>query len=248
MSVDYAVGKGITVLAFIHNDTESLPAAKVGTDADTRQRLSSFKDRVSKKRLVSFWSNREQLKSNIIISLSKAIGETPGIGWVRGNIAAAEDILAQINDFRTEVERLRIENDDLKRQLMPNVDNIALLQEKFAINYSYYDDNRKYNRTVEMPWGEIFKIIGPSFFSPTHKTTIEYRLKSHIAHVRGQSWSSLNIFDGDIDAIKIQMAAYGFMTIYSAEPVQGGVSEYMQLTDFGKRALVELASVKASGA
>jgi hypothetical protein len=62
---------------------------------------------VSKKRLVSFWSNREQLKSNIIISLSKAIGETPGIGWVRGNIAAAGDILAQINDFRTEVERLR---------------------------------------------------------------------------------------------------------------------------------------------
>src|ERR1700720_1141 len=68
---DYAVGKGITVLAFIHNDIANLPAAKVDTDSDTKQRLASFKERVSQKRLVSFWNNREQLKANIIISLSK---------------------------------------------------------------------------------------------------------------------------------------------------------------------------------
>lgn len=243
---DYAAGKGITVLAFIHNDIDRLPAATVDTDAHTRQRLASFKERVSQKRLVSFWSNREQLKSSIIISLSKAIGDTPGVGWVRGNAVASEDILAQINDFRTEVERLRIENDDLK--MTPNVDNIANLQDKFGIRYSYYDNDRKHQRTLEIPWVGIFKIIGPSFFSPSQKATVEYCLKSHIAHAMGKWPSSLAIFDGDIDTIKIQMAAYGFMAIYSAQSVKGGVSEYMQLTDFGKRALIELAAVKDSGA
>lgn len=64
---DHAVGKGITVLAFIHNDVTSLPTAKVDTDPDMSQRLALFKERVSQKRLVSFWSNRGQLKSNIII-------------------------------------------------------------------------------------------------------------------------------------------------------------------------------------
>jgi hypothetical protein len=143
--------------------------------------LASFKERVSQKRLVSFWSNREQLKSNIIISLSKAIGETPGIGWVRGNVVAAEDILAQINDFRTEVERLRSENNDLKQQLVPKIDNIAKLQEKFTVRYTYFDAHRKSNRILELQWAEIFKIIGPSFFNPSQKTTIDYCLKSHIS-------------------------------------------------------------------
>jgi hypothetical protein len=245
---DYAVGKGITVLAFIHNDVENLAAAKVDTDADTRQRLASFRDRVSKKRLVSFWSNREQLKSNIIISLSKAIGETPGVGWVRGNIAAAEDILTQINEFRTEVERLRIENDNLKQQMVPQVANMARLHDSFTVRYTNYFNERRHNRTFVIPWSEIFRIIGPSFFSPAQKTTIKHCLESHIANVTGERLSNLNIFSGDIDTIKIQMAGYGFMTIYSAHSVQGGVSEYMQLTDFGKRAVVELAAIKAPGA
>jgi hypothetical protein len=245
---DYAVGKGITVLAFIHNDIDKLPSAKVDTDSNTKQRLVSFKDRVSKNRLVSYWINREQLKSNIIISLSKTIGEAPGVGWVRGNIVASEDILAQINDFRTEVERLRIENDNLKRQLIPEVDNIAPLQEKFTVRYSYFYDSRKRNNTLEIPWSGIFKIIGPSFFSPGQKATIENCLKSHIRNGMGEWPSSLAIVDSDIDTIKIQMAAYGFITIHSAQSVQGGMSEYIQLTDFGKRALIELAAVRASGA
>jgi hypothetical protein len=247
---DYAVGKGITVLAFIHNDIASLPTAKVDTDPDTSQRLTLFKERVSQKRLVSFWNTREQLRSNIIISLSKAIGEKPGIGWVRGNSVAAEDILSQLNDFRTEVERLRLENDDLKSQMVPKVDNIATLNETFKIRYSYYDDDGrdKRNRIIDISWAEIFKIIGPSFFSPHQQGTIELSLKGEIRHRMGRSPRSLVIFDGDIDTIKIQMAAYGFMTIYSGQSVQGGVSEYMQLTEFGKRALVELAAVKAAGA
>jgi hypothetical protein len=244
---DYAVGKGITVLAFIHNDMATLPAAKVDTDSDTKRRLASFKERVSQKRVVSFWSNREQLKSNIIISLSKAIGETPGIGWVRGNIVAAEDILAQINDFRTEVERLRSENDDLKHQLVPKIDNIAKLEEKFVIRYTYYANRQKDNRTLSLQWAEIFKIIGPSFFNPRQKATIEYPLKSHISQARGEVITGLNIFDGDLDTIKIQMAAYGFMTIFTGQSVKGGLSEYIQLTEFGKRALIELAAIKAAG-
>ena len=67
---DYAVSKGITVLAFIHNDTASLPAGRVDTEPSLIERLRLFKEKVSQKRLVSCWNNREQLKANIIISLS----------------------------------------------------------------------------------------------------------------------------------------------------------------------------------
>jgi hypothetical protein len=202
-----------------------------------------------RKRLVSFRNNREQLRSNIIIPLSKTIGDKPGIGWLRGNTVASEDILSQLNDSCTAVERLRLENDDLKSQMVPKVDNIATLNETFNIRYGDYDDDgrNKRNGILDISWAEIFKIIGPSFFSPHQQGTIESSLKGEIRHRSGRS-RSLGIFDGDVDTIKIQMAAYGFMTIYSGNSVQGGVSEYMQLTEFGKRVLVELAAVKAASA
>jgi len=38
------------------------------------------------------------------------------------------------------------------------------------------------------------------------------------------------------------------MTIFSGESTQGGMSEYMQLTEYGKRALVELAAIRAASA
>jgi Biotin-lipoyl like len=46
----------------------------------------------------------------------------------------------------------------------------------------------------------------------------------------------------EAQAIKIQMAAYGFFNIYTAQVLNGGLSEYIQLTDFGKRALLQLES------
>ena len=101
---DYAVSKGITVLAFVHGDIASLPPVMVDADPDSTQRLKSFRDKVSKRRLVRFWRDREQLKSDIIISLVKAMGDAPGVGWVRGNLAATETILTQLNEVRNEVE------------------------------------------------------------------------------------------------------------------------------------------------
>lgn len=52
----------------------------------------------------------------------------------------------------------------------------------------------------------------------------------------------------DIDTVKIQMAAYGFFNIYTAAVVNGGLTEFIQLTDFGKRALLELGAVRTGSA
>src|SRR5437764_2407185 len=93
LECDYAVSKGLTVLAFVHEDISTLPADKVDIAPSTIDRLDAFKEKVCQRRLVSFWRNREQLKSNIIISLSMAIRESDALGWVRGDAVASADIL-----------------------------------------------------------------------------------------------------------------------------------------------------------
>lgn len=180
---DYAVSKGVTVLAFVHNDVGSLPAVKVDREPHTLERLQAFKKKVTQRRLVSFWKDREQLKANIIISLSKAMTDAPGTGWARGDIVANEDVLAQLNEFRNETERLTKENEQLRNEMRPKIADIAKLNELFPLRYDEWDANKRYRtpKIVQVTWREVFKTIGPSYFSPAQKAMIEYLLKRLIA-------------------------------------------------------------------
>jgi hypothetical protein len=243
---DYAVSRGITVLAFVHSDVTILSPGLIDTDADSTQRLKSFRDKVSKRRLVRFWRDRDQLKSDIIISLAKAMGDAPGVGWVRGNLVATEAILTQLNEVRNEVERLHLENQTLIDATQPKIDDIAGLDEIFQINFSYYSTSSKkrHDSYIDLSWSKIFTIIGPAFFSPSSSDKVEHALNAHIAKFAGKSM--VHLHPGIVDTIRIQMASYGFITIYSSSTVKGGLAEFMRLTDLGQRVLFEITTVRAS--
>jgi hypothetical protein len=42
------------------------------------------------------------------------------------------------------------------------------------------------------------------------------------------------------------VAAYGFLSIYEAEAVGGGVAEFLHLTELGRRMLIEVVAVRAA--
>jgi hypothetical protein len=118
---DYAVEQKKTVLAFIHNDTGSIPVAKVDIDPSVSQKLKTFRQKVSTGRLVKFWTSRDQLNSRVIIALSKAFGDSPGIGWVRGDSAATEDLLLQINALRNQNDTLTAKNAEYQERQNPKI-------------------------------------------------------------------------------------------------------------------------------
>lgn len=82
---DYAVQKGIPVIAFLHENIDSIPLGKSEKDSAKRNQLLLFREKVSKGRLVQFWNNADDLSGKVAISLSQAINQYPAIGWVRGN-------------------------------------------------------------------------------------------------------------------------------------------------------------------
>src|SRR5947208_3035709 len=95
----------------------------------------------------------------------------PGTGWIRGNAAASEDLLAQLNSLRNRLDVLVAENKDLKERLKPRLDGIAGLNETFRIRYSYKwayrDTYQDATDVVLITWAEIFAACGPRFFRPT---------------------------------------------------------------------------------
>lgn len=97
LEYQYAVDKGIPVLAFLHNDLGSLPNNNVDGD---RGKIDAFRDLVSENAIVDFWSEPNELAGKAIAALSHSKNFHPGVGWVRGDSVASEELLKEINDLR----------------------------------------------------------------------------------------------------------------------------------------------------
>jgi hypothetical protein len=54
----------------------------------------------------------------------------------------------------------------------------------------------------------------------------------------------LKIAVSDLETIRLQMVAHGLLIVYSGQSTGGGMAEFIQLTEFGKRTLIELTAVK----
>ena len=53
---DYAVSRGIKVIALIHDTPDQLPFSKVDASEATQKKLSAFREKVRTGRLVKFWN------------------------------------------------------------------------------------------------------------------------------------------------------------------------------------------------
>lgn len=166
MEFDYAMSKGIPVIAFLHDNINNIPACKVEMDPTTREKLELFRERVKKGRLVKFWNTPEDLTSKVIISLTKAIKMHPGIGWVRANIATNTESLQELNDLRKEVEQLRAYKSKQEAETNGYIANIADWDEKFALHldkqynpFGANEDDIYFPQIIEKTWEEWFKLI-----------------------------------------------------------------------------------------
>lgn len=107
---EYALSKHIPVLAFLHGSPEKIEVGKTDQNETLAKRLEAFRDRLAKGRIVDFWTNHQELCTKVVIAVAQAINLSPGIGWVRGDQAIDPKVLQ-------EMERLRIENAEMRRKL-----------------------------------------------------------------------------------------------------------------------------------
>ncbi|MEI7367177.1 DUF4062 domain-containing protein [Pectobacterium sp. 1950-15] len=108
MEYDYAVSKGIKVIALVHKDINSLTKAKTESKTDIADKLEEFRNKVCNGRLVKFWNSKDEIPGLVSVSLNKTITTFPAIGWVRANTIASNEVLSELNELRKENETLKI--------------------------------------------------------------------------------------------------------------------------------------------
>lgn len=169
---DYAVEKGIKVVALIHEDPDTLPGKKIDKDPELIEKLAKFKEKVKNGRLVKFWSDGNELPGLVALSLQKTIKRHPAIGWVRGNQIANQEILAKYITVTEKNKALEDEINSLKNLSIFTTGEIILgLEKEFYLS----DINGLIFPTT---YRQVFFLIAPFIKDFVVKNEFEYDLFS----------------------------------------------------------------------
>lgn len=245
---DYAVSKGIRVLAFVRNEN-AIEEDNKDTDFTKLQKLSLFKAKVQNGRLVRQWDNKQDLVSSVIISLNKEMREHPAIGWVRANQVLSSENLVELSQLRKEVAELR-EYKRKHEERKPDND-IAGVDEKIKLHGTFYNpakmQMRMQNWECEVSWKEIFMSVAPFLMDYPEDKTV-FNLLSSIAFSYTQNNREYTSFidQQDFQTIKIQLMAYKLVDVSYSKTTEGSMALFWGLTQLGKQMMIQWRTIKTA--
>lgn len=191
---EYAVERGIKVLAFIHEDPNNIPLGKSDTEPDMRTRLSAFRKRVAQDRLVKFWRYAHELPGLVALSLANAIRQHPAVGWIRGDqvssVSAADSRLLAIDSPREVVIKgASLVHTAVLSAYGPNGDRIGVLTPYGPIGHKRGSEiarNVRSNNALENIGVDYMRRAGDQVLNDAGDFTKTALLIGYTAAFRGQ--------------------------------------------------------------
>ena len=245
---DYAVSKGIKVIAFLHGDLQAISVGKTDNNPELAERLAAFREKAQTSRLVKYWKKPDELPGLVSLSLSKTIRTYPAVGWIRSTSAGSTELLEEINALRKENATLRVLAE--ANQTVSVVDNSDLvsMSEMVTLHGSYSASFqsratwREWSHTIS--WTDLFALISPDLLTHPSDKLVESTLRREILKLAGKTVYESKLDHQVYQTIKIQLQAYGLLTVRNLDVVGGGSALFWSLTDRGQAEMVKLRAVR----
>lgn len=249
---DYAIERGIKVIALLHANPEEIPMGKSEIDPELIGRLKAFREKVSKSRLVKTWKAADELPGLVALSLSKTIKTYPAIGWVRADQTSNMQLLNELNELRKKKEELEGEIFELRKTQRIDIPDLASLDEEIITfgTYSSYDKFSKstkyYDWRLEITWGELFALISPYLLDHPNDARVSSQLAATLFNKTDKGSRSAVLDDQVYQTIKIQLQALGLVKVVYLQTTGGGMSLFWSLTQPGSALMMSLRTVKST--
>ncbi|SDM28458.1 DUF4062 domain-containing protein [Ensifer sp. YR511] len=246
MEYEYAIAKGLKVLAFVHEKPEEIPAKFTDSDPALKAKLDAFREKVRTGRLVRSWNDLKELPGLVSLSLNKTIKTYPAIGWVRANQVNSEAVREQ-NELLKELEALRKELQQYTPTAIPKVDNLAGLEEQYPVRLTDYGAMGEETYRQALTWRQIFVQIAPDLQVPQHDASMRHMMGQALLSSIGVDAYNGAVENEDYKTIRTQFAALGLIRLV----VNGEGNDrtlFWELTPEGAALMLRERTVKSSGA
>lgn len=246
---DYAIEKGLKVIALLHGKPDSIPVGKTEKDPVLNEKLFEFRAKVEKGRLVKYWNDASELEGLVALSLLQTMKTYPAIGWIRANSAASSDLLAEIHALRKENDELR-KTQSSKQPTFSDIQNIAGMDEEVEIKGSYhYSGYGTRTWQCATTWNHIFSAIAPELLVYPNDYSVKTYLKTYFleyAQVATINRSHESLNEQVFQTIKVQLMAYGLINVEYLQTKGGGMALFWSLTEKGKAMMMQLRVVRSA--
>ena len=259
---EYAVEKGIPVVAFIHRDPENLPSKFTEQDEAKRKKLEHFLKKV-KKKLCKEWANADELGAVVSRSLTQLIRRTPRPGWVRADQVQTAEDSRKLLELSSRLIELEDENRMLKGADFEPDEGLAQGEEKLHLTGSYKILERGehfYNSSevgvgvlnVELTWSDIFKALLPRFQGGVTENSAKSYVNSLAFECLPSSFHtdlepkfvrSVSVDQRSFNLIKVQLLALGFIDISQIDSGEKKVRQWF-ITPKGTKKMYSLLAVR----
>ncbi|MCK1395852.1 DUF4062 domain-containing protein [Bradyrhizobium sp. 1] len=254
---EYALSRNIPVLAFIHKNPGKISAEKTDTDQQQIARLDAFRARLSKSRIVHFWTDINDLCMNVLVAVTSEVTLAPGAGWVRGDQAIDPKLFQ-------ELERLRAENEELRKQIAETDPNKLTFSPEFAgpdedFSFTLGSENpNQPSSPVKCSWKirYIFIAISELLLTETRETAIGRAIaESYLSYFHKDlpGRESYRISKKDLRTLRFHFEALGLIqaegrSLPHSLGGTGFLDEYIAwtITEKGRRFIASLWAIKRS--
>jgi hypothetical protein len=255
---DYAVGRGLWVIALLHENPSKISLEHSEPEAAGREKLQKFRDKVSKGRLVKFWKSAAELPGLVSMNLAHAMNAHPAVGWVRANGVASEKILGEINEVRkrnAEIQTLLQSATAALEHLKspPLIKNLAGLDEEIEVPCHYTLRNGKRYFCAKTTWRKLFASVSPFLEKYPNEDEVG-KILAHSLFVdeqRTYGGYGPHLDDQSFQTVAVQLKALGLVKIAYSSPPSGRSGLWLagagiwSLTPKGEKLMLERRTVRA---
>lgn len=264
MEYDYAVSRGMKVIALVHGDPNNLPRIKCESDLALQEKLEEFREKVCTGRLVKFWTNLDQISGIVSLSLTKTIKTYPAVGWVRADLIPSENTTQEILRLRDQVKELEITIQNLKMK-PEGIEKLSQGDDLINLNIYYrankirddsYTSKKGYSIPVEITWNEIFRYLSPTMIVENNEESLLQLLgecieKSCIETIRDfveqmqlKGLVSRTAYGEDLRLIIVQFRALKLIELSTKKHSASDTNIYWTLTPYGDQLMTELNAIE----
>lgn len=237
---DYAVSKGIPVLAFVHGKPEVIPQGKCEMDPDRRQKLNVFISKIEK-RLRKDWISTDDLCSKVVTSLSREMKTHPRPGYIRGDKASNPEKLLELNEKISELEKTI---EQLKTSKPEGIENLEQDDDLFEIRYRIGNVFADTETKIPLSWNKLFEILGPSLFDESSELDLKNAIHIYLKNQHKTPLCVVDLNQEDFYTILTQFMALELIRISEKKHTASDKNVYYSLTEYGKLKVIQLKARK----